>query len=171
MAKLGLLLAIPLAMTVAGTASASPLHGTPYTFTGSVTSASSACPYAAKAKLAGYTLLAKRYTYSPPNYQPKLAGYSGPELIFSPGSTAQKMTIKLDNLPLRSGAISGHEQILLLPNITQVAGTYKGTMNVGATTLGLTFTSAFKDKGGKECTTTFEISFKSGIPTKFLDLL
>lgn len=171
MSKLGLPLAIVIALGAAGNASAFQLKGTPYTFTGSVTSATPSCPYAAKTKLAGYTLIQNDYNYPPPNYQPKLAGFRGPALIFSPGGTADKVTMKIDNLPLRSGAISGNAAVIVLPNLGTIKGTYKGTMSISPNkTFTLNYTSKFTNKGAL-CTTTFDIAFKIGIPTKLLDLL
>jgi hypothetical protein len=171
MSKLGLLLATMIAFGAAHDASAFELKGTPYTFAGSVISATAACPYKAKAKLAGYTLLDKRYNYLPPKYQPIAAGFSGPALIFSPGGTAEKSTMKIGNLPLRSGAVSGSSQVILLPDLTVIKGTYKGTFSVktgGGFTLN--YTSIFKNKSAI-CTTTYDLTFAVGVPAHLLNLL
>jgi hypothetical protein len=171
MLKFGLSLAITTMLGVAGTASASDLSGTPYTFSGSVISATASCPYAAKTKLAGYTLVKKAYVYRPPTYQPKPDGFSGPQLIFSPGGTADKITMKIGNLPLRSGTISGNLSLIALPNLSRIKGTYKGAFHINANnTFTLNYTSKFLHKGAL-CTTTYDLSFKVGIPAKFLNLL
>ncbi len=55
--KFAFLAVSALALAATSNASASQIKGTPYTFTGSVVTATAGCPYAAKAKLAGYTLI------------------------------------------------------------------------------------------------------------------
>jgi hypothetical protein len=171
MIKLRLALAVTFLLSAAGHSSAYGIGGTPYTFTGSVTSATASCPYAAKTALAGYTLVQKNYAYLPPTYQPTLAGFGGPQMIFSPGGTADKITMKIGSLPLHSGAISGSETIIVLPSLTPIKGTYKGTFSLSPSgAFSLSYTSKFTNKGVL-CTTTYDLSFTVGIPAKFLNLL
>jgi hypothetical protein len=174
MSKLRFLLTTIVALGAVGNASAFEVKGTPYNFTGSVISASAACPYKAKAQLAGYTLLKKNYTYvyKPPNsYSDVFSGYKGPVLIFSPGVGVEKSVMKIDNLPKNSGTISGQARILLLPNIGTIKGTYKGTISIKPNGIfTLNYTSTFPNKNAI-CTTTYDLSFAIGVPTKLLDLL
>ena len=171
MSKLGFSLAAAAALAIAGSASASELKGTPYTFSGTVTGATASCPYPAKTKLAGYTLIEKAYSYSPPTYRPKPDGFSGPQLIFSPNDTTQKMTMHIGNLPLHSGTVAGNSQIIVLPALGTIKGTYRGTFSLGSNgAFTLNYTSKFTHKGVL-CTTTYDLDFKAGIPTKLLNLL
>jgi hypothetical protein len=158
---------------IAGDASASQLKGTPYTFTGSVITATASCPYAAKAKLAGYTLINPSYIYS---YTPT-GGYkqtpiiAGPALVFSPGGTAGKLVMKIGNLPAHTGASAGKAEIVLLPSTAVVDATYTGSFTVNAdSTYGLTYTVSYRN-AGKNCTTKYELALKKGLPANLYNLL
>jgi hypothetical protein len=172
MSKLVLLLATAITLGAAGSASAYENRGSvPYTFTGTVVAATAACPYKAKTALSGYTVLNKQYAYSPPKYQPTPDGFSVTALIFSPGGTALKSTMKLGNLPARSGSVSGKEQVIFFPDLSTIKGSYKGTFSLrSATAFNLNYTNTFTYKG-ESCTTTYDLSFAVGVPSKFLNLL
>lgn len=164
------LLALTALTAVAATgASASSLKGTPYTFTGSVVTATAACDYPAKASLAGYTLVSVQNNYGPKGQVKQVIAH--PSLMFSPGGTAHKLAMRLDDLPAHTGAVSGSAGIVLLPSTNGLNGTYKGSIDVAADkSFTLIYTLTYKKAGGT-CTTKYNLSFAKGLPTNLFNLL
>ena len=165
-----MLLALTALTAVAATgASASSLKGTPYTFTGSVVTATAECDYPAKAKLAGYTLISLQDEFQP-KHQPKQV-IAKPSLVFSPGGNAHKLAMRLEDLPAHSGALSGKAGIVFLPSTNGVNGTYKGSIDVAANkSFTLIYTLTYKKPAGT-CTTKYNLSFAKGLPANLFNLL
>jgi hypothetical protein len=164
------LLALTALTAIAATgASASGIKGTPYTFTGSVVTATAACDYPAKAKLAGYTLVSFQNDYGPKGQVKQVVAH--PSLMFSPGGAAHKLAMRLEDLPAHSGAMSGKAAIVFLPSTETVTGTYKGSVDVAANkSFTLIYTLTYKKAAGS-CTTKYNLSFAKGLPTNLLNLL
>jgi predicted secreted Zn-dependent protease len=164
------LLALTALTAIAATgASASGIKGTPYTFTGSVVTATGACDYPAKAKLAGYTLINFQNEYGPKGQVKQVIAH--PSLIFSPGGNANKLAMRLEDLPAHTGALSGNASIVLLPSTNGLNGTYKGSIDVAANkSFTLVYTLTYKKASGN-CTTKYNLSFAKGLPTNLFNLL
>jgi hypothetical protein len=167
--KIAFLALTALTAVAATGASASSLKGTPYTFTGSVVTATAACDFPAKAKLTGYTLISFQDEFQP--RKPPKQIIAKPSLMFSPGGAAHKLAMKLEDLPAHSGAMSGKASIVFLPSTNTVAGTYKGNIDVAANkSFDLIYTLTYKKAAGN-CTTKYNLSFTKGLPTNLFNLL
>jgi hypothetical protein len=164
-----LLAFITVITSIATGASASQIKGTPFTFAGSVDSTSAACPYPNKAPLAGYTLIhIKKEYFRNGSYKSVIAG---PELIFSPGGAAKKITMKLDNIPDQTSLTSGKATIVLLPSTEILTGTYKGNVTVNQNgSFVLKYNLTLKTSKGT-CSTAYTLSFARGLPKNLYDLL
>ncbi len=160
------LLTLLLGAGIASGASAHQFSATPFKFQGSVLSATAACPYAAKATLAGYTLIETGYHGS------ANVVIRQPVLLFSPGGSASKQSVQFHNdIPDKSAASSGAMTITLLPSTNTVSGSYKATVTLqSAANFEMKLTLAYKTVRG-ECSTIYNLTFTKGIPSNLLNLL
>jgi hypothetical protein len=158
---------IVFAVGVTASASAGSLSG--FTFTGSVTSATSACPYPAKASLAGYTLIKPKDSYE--GNGDYIRVIAGPALVFSPGGNAAKLTIKLGDLPDKTSVSTGSITVISLPSTNTASGVDKATLtlnNNGSFLLKLNL--SFPTATGN-CATIYNLSFVKGLPANLFNLL
>jgi hypothetical protein len=144
----------------------------PYTFTGSVTSATGPCPYAAKAKLAGYTLLSKVYVYTGPN-APVFVSLGSLKLVLSPGGTAPKTGLGLNNVDMPNGGTraAGTGSLIYVPSTDSAPLTYvfKATYAT-AKSFSAVATLAITTPTGV-CKTVYDLTFTKGLPANLSNLL
>jgi hypothetical protein len=144
----------------------------PYTFTGSVTSASGPCPYAAKAKLAGYTLLSKVYVYAPPNSLP-FVSLGSLKLVVSPGGTAPKTGLGLNYVDMPNGGTraAGTGSLIYVPSTESapLAYVFKATYS-SAKSFSAVATLAITTSTGV-CKTVYDLTFTKGLPANLSNLL
>jgi len=160
------LLLTVIGICMASSASAHQFSATPFKFQGSAVSASSACPYAAKATLAGYTLVQTGF------HGGANVVIRAPVLVFSPGGNASKQTLQFHNdIPDKSASSSGSMTITLLPSTNTINGTYKATLTFqSAVTFQMNLTLAYKTARGA-CSTVYDLTFAKGIPANLLNIL
>jgi hypothetical protein len=139
----------------------------PFTFTGTVGSATAACPYAGKTKLAGYTLVTgfQQFSSSSGTY----TASKGFDLVFSPGGKLPKTILNVGGFTLAPHAtsVSGALKAFSLPSTNQVNGSYVITLTFASKT---EFSSKLTIKYGA-CSAVYNLSFAKGVPANLLNIL
>jgi hypothetical protein len=153
----------------------------PFTFTGTVASATAACPYAAKAPLAGYTAILGVIPSGGPggnSYYFK----KGLVLVVSPTAGASglvtttpptKTVFDLSNVFLPPGlaTATGSAKQLTIPAADTYAGNYKVTIRfLTEKSFTAAVTLVIKEATGV-CKTTYDLAFQRGLPGNLSNLL
>jgi hypothetical protein len=157
---------VALSAAAASGATVLPAKG-PFTFTGTVASATSSCPYAAKAKLAGYTLVTGFQQFGTPSGT--FTGSKGFDLVFSPGGKLPKTVLNLGGFTLapHGVAASGALKAFALPSTNEGNGSYVIALTFDSKSQ---FSSKLTVKYGT-CSAVYNLSFAKGIPTNLLNIL
>jgi hypothetical protein len=157
---------VALSAAAASAATVLPMKG-PFTFTGTVASAAAPCPYAAKAQLAGYTIVTGFQQFPTPSGT--YVGSKGFDLVISPGGKLPKTVLNVGGFTLapHAASASGALKAFALPSTNEGNGSY----NIALTFVSKTqFSSKLTIKYGT-CTAVYNLSFAKGIPANLLNIL